>query len=194
MIELRSGRKEYVPNAPAARAADGRPTIHKKAKEARDSALAAERLQSSIPTCIADAQSYTVKREEKAEARWATILVKQDVKLILLRTNVMAKKRNTDLAFLMGGDPKTMDPEVRAWYMAERQVILIQIVPTAAALPSSTSTTTPPPISLPRTTPSATTGDTPSFTTTATTSPTATSTPGLATSAPDHFGYGHSEL
>ena len=39
------------------------------------------------------------------------------VKLDLLRTGTEAKKRNHDIAFLVGGgDPDTMDPEVRAWF------------------------------------------------------------------------------
>ena len=121
--------KEYAPDAPAAGAADGCPKGHKKAKAARDAAPAAAKLQVSIETCIADAHNHAAKREEKAEARWTAIMAKQDIKLDLLKTTTAAKKRNNDLAFLMGGDPTAMDPQVREWFMAQRHAILSQIDP-----------------------------------------------------------------
>jgi hypothetical protein len=42
----------------------------------------------------------------------------------LLQTTSAAKKRNTDLAFLIGGNDTAMDEETRAWYEAHRQAIL----------------------------------------------------------------------
>ncbi|KAE8791224.1 putative methionyl-tRNA synthetase [Hordeum vulgare] len=62
-------------------------------------------------------------REEKSKAKWSA-LMKQDVMLDLLRTNVTAKKRNTDPTFLMGADMVTKDPQVKVWYLAERNLIL----------------------------------------------------------------------
>ena len=132
--------KAYVPDAPAAGAADGRPDGHKKAKAVRDAAPAAAKLQASIDTCIADAQTHAAAREEKAEARWKALMANQGIKLDLLKTNTAAKKRNNDLAFLMGGNPEAMDPEVRAWFMAQRRVILSQIAP--APTPTATATAT----------------------------------------------------
>ena len=46
-------------------------------------------------------------------------------KLAEKKANYAAKKRNTDLKFLMGGeDTSKMSSPVKAWYMAQRQAIL----------------------------------------------------------------------
>ena len=62
------------------------------------------------------------------------------IKLDLLRTNVAVKKRNTDMPFLMSGADmlQSNDEAVKAWYLAERGLILNQ-------LPAATPTPTPPP-------------------------------------------------
>ena len=102
--------KAYVPDAPAAGAADGRPDGHKKAKAARNGAPAAAKLQASIETYIADAQTHAAAREEKAEARWKVLMGNQGIKLDLLKTNTAAKKRNNDLAFLMEATRRRWTP------------------------------------------------------------------------------------
>ncbi|KAE8808278.1 putative methionyl-tRNA synthetase [Hordeum vulgare] len=74
-------------------------------------------MHASIEQCIADVESHSSMREEKSET-------KQDAKLDLLRTNVAAKKRNTDRAFPMeGGDTVMMDPQVKAWYLAKQNLM-----------------------------------------------------------------------
>ena len=45
-------------------------------------------------------------------------MANSQVKIDLLRTGTVAKKRNHDLAFLTAGDPAAMDPEVRTWFLA----------------------------------------------------------------------------
>ena len=112
--------KEYIPSTLCAGTSDGRPPMDcKKAKAARDNAPAAAKLQASIQTCIADAQTNAGKREEVQAKRWAALMANSQVKLDLLRTSTVAKKRNHDLAFLTSADPAQMDPELRTWYMAQ---------------------------------------------------------------------------
>ena len=67
------------------------------------------------------------------------------VKLDLLRTNVVTKKRNTDLAFLLGGADmlQSTDEAVKAWYRAHVGLILNQLPSTTTPMP--TPTLTPPP-------------------------------------------------
>ncbi|KAE8786157.1 putative methionyl-tRNA synthetase [Hordeum vulgare] len=108
-ITLDKVKDTYNPNALAPAAAEWHPDGTKKARVARDAAPAVERLQASIEQCIADAKSSAPRREEKSDGRWLALMTKQDVKLDLLRTNVVAQKRNTDLAFLIGAYTSTMD-------------------------------------------------------------------------------------
>jgi hypothetical protein len=68
------------------------------------------------------------------------MLANQGVRIALLKaTSPVAKKRNTDLAFLIGGNDAAMDEETRAWYDAHRQDIL-RPLSTASSSPSTTST------------------------------------------------------
>ena len=98
--------KEYVPSAACAGASDGRPPMgHKKTKAAGDNKPAVAKLQTSIQTCIADAQTNAGKREEVQAKRWVALMANSQVKLDLLRTGTVAKKRNHDLAFLTSADP-----------------------------------------------------------------------------------------
>ena len=70
-------------------------------------------------------------------------------KLDLLRTNVSAKKRNTDLAFLLGGADMlhSTDEAVKVWYMAESGLILNQLPSMTTPTPTTPTprTPTPPP-------------------------------------------------
>ena len=114
-VRLNLGKKDtYNPDEPATAAADGCPDGNKKAKAARAGAPAAERLQSSIERCLVDAKTHAIQRKEKCDARWSMLLEKQDIKIDLLKTTVATKKRNTDLAFLVGGNPTLMDDQVKA--------------------------------------------------------------------------------
>ena len=133
---LTKAKETYKPDAPTPGAADGRPDGNKGAKKAKHAESAAARVQESIEHCLADAKTRAAQREEKTEARWAALMTNNTVKLDLLRTNVAAKlkaqdakKRNNDLAFLMGGADmlQSGDEKLKAWFLAERGLILNQI-------------------------------------------------------------------
>jgi hypothetical protein len=70
--------------------------------------------------------------------RLKAMLANQGVRIALLKETSAAKKRNTDLAFLIGGNDANMDEETRAWYDAHRQDILRP--PSAPSSSASTST------------------------------------------------------
>jgi hypothetical protein len=64
------------------------------------------------------------------------MLTNLGVRIALLKATSAVKKRNTDLAFLIGDNDGQMDEETRAWYDAHRKDILRP--PSTAS--SSTST------------------------------------------------------
>jgi hypothetical protein len=132
--------EEYNPNAPATAASTSRPELgQKKLKELKKAGHPADRLQASFDKCWADAKAHAAGRDTKYDAWWKEMLANQGARIALLKTTSMAKKRNTDLAFLIGGNDAAMDEETRAWYDAHRQEIL-RPPSTASASPSMTST------------------------------------------------------
>jgi hypothetical protein len=92
----------------------------------------------SFDKCWADARAHTTGRDDKHDVHWKEMLANQGVRIALLKETSAAKKRNTDLAFLIGGNDGKMDEETRAWYDAHRQDILRP--PSAASSSASTST------------------------------------------------------
>ena len=142
---LAKAKETYKPDAPTAGAADGRPEGNKGAKKAKYAESAAARVQESIEHCIANAKTRAAEREEKTEARWVVLMTNSAVKLDLLRTSAAAKlkaqdakKRNNDLAFLMGGADmlQSGDKKLKAWFLANRGLILAQIPATPTPPPS----------------------------------------------------------
>jgi hypothetical protein len=117
--------EQYNPDASAPAASAGRPELgQKKLKELKKAGHPAERLQASFDKCWADARTHVAGRDNKYDARWKEMLANQGVRISLLKATSTAKKRNTDLAFLIGGNDAAMDEEARAWYEAHRQDIL----------------------------------------------------------------------
>ena len=100
---LAKAKETYKPDAPTPGVGDGRPEGNKGAKKGKHADSATTRVQESIEHCLADTQPRAALREEKTEPRWSALMMKSAVKLNLFRTNVAAKKRNTDLAFLLSG-------------------------------------------------------------------------------------------
>ncbi|KAE8774459.1 putative methionyl-tRNA synthetase [Hordeum vulgare] len=111
-LALDKAKETYNPDAPAPYAAKGRLDGTKKARAARDAAPAAQRLQASIEQCITNVKSSAARREEKSDARWSALMI-----------NVAAKKRNTDLEFMMRADTSTIDEKVKAWYIVQHDLI-----------------------------------------------------------------------
>ncbi|KAM3370389.1 hypothetical protein ACQJBY_017984 [Aegilops geniculata] len=146
---LDKAKETYKPDATTPGASEGRPDGHKLAKKGKNADATTARVQESIEHCLADAQARAVLREEKTEARWSSLMKNSAIKLDLLRTNVAAKKRNTDMAFLMGGADmlQSNDEQLRAWYMAERGLILnqMQTATPMTQAPAPTTTRTPGP-------------------------------------------------
>jgi hypothetical protein len=98
-----------------------------------------ERLQSSIKKCIGGVATTNAVREEKEaardvklDARWAMMFEKQEVKISLLKTNVIAIKRKEDLA-LLTADTSSMCTEVKAWHKAQCDIILAEMRPPPAS-------------------------------------------------------------
>nr|XP_020151696.1 proline-rich transmembrane protein 2-like [Aegilops tauschii subsp. strangulata] len=154
----RQDQGDIQADAPTPGASEGRPDGNKGAKKGKHADAAIARVQESIEHCLADAQARAVLLEEKTAARWSSLLTNSAIKLDLLRTNVAAKKRNTDLAFLMGGADmlQSTDEKLKAWYMAERGLILNQLPTTATPTPAPTPTPTPRPSDDASTTPGST--------------------------------------
>ena len=100
---LDKAKETYKLDAPTPGASEGRSDSNKGAKKGKHADAATARVQESIEHCLADAQARAVLREEKTDARWSALMSSSAAKLDLLRTNVAAKKRNIDLAFLLGG-------------------------------------------------------------------------------------------
>ncbi|KAK1647912.1 hypothetical protein QYE76_065717 [Lolium multiflorum] len=102
------------PDDPAPAASAGRPELsQKKLKEQKKAGHPADRLQVSFDKCWA-------ARARRREGRQARRAVEGDARqpgrrIALLKETSAAKKRNTDLAFLIGGNDANMDEETRAW-------------------------------------------------------------------------------
>lgn len=134
----------YDPKAASSAASKGRPIGHKKAKAARDTVPATERLYTCIEKCMTAAaaqaakrEELAAKREEDAASRWATVIKKQDDKLEILKGNVAPKKRQEDLLILTC-DTTGMDVE---WYDGQQSLILAEArAPASSTLPPATST------------------------------------------------------
>jgi hypothetical protein len=98
-------------------------------------------LQSFFEKCWANARAHNAGRDTKYDARWKEMLANQGTRISLLQTTSAAKKRNIDLAFLIGGNDAAMDEEMGAWYDAHRQAIL-RLPSTASSSPLMMSTPT----------------------------------------------------
>jgi hypothetical protein len=120
----------------------------------RDATPFIETLHSSILACIADTTvnaatraEQAAKMEEVASARWVLVMEMQDIKLDLIKANIVAKKRREDLAILIV-NASGMDDDIKAWCAAHRATILASRESSSTCAQPSTATpataTTPP--------------------------------------------------
>jgi hypothetical protein len=70
-----------------------------------------------VATNYAVSEEKEAAREEKFDAWWDKMFEKQEVKIGLLKTNVIAIKRKEDLA-LLTTDTSSMCAEVKVWHKA----------------------------------------------------------------------------
>jgi hypothetical protein len=113
--------EQYNPDAPAPAASAGHPELgQKKLKELKKAGHPTERLQASFDKRWADARAHAARRDNKYDSRWKEMLANQSFRIALLKATSTTKKRNTDLAFPIGGHNAAMDEETRAWYDAHR--------------------------------------------------------------------------
>ena len=142
---LDKAKETYKPDATTPGASEGRPDGHKLAKKGESADAATTRVQESIEHCLADAQARAVLREEKTEARWSSLMKNNAIKPDLLRTNVAAKKRNTDMAFLLSGADmlQSNDEKLKAWYLVQRDLILNELPTATPMTPTTTRTPSP---------------------------------------------------
>src|SRR3954469_13810173 len=142
---LDKAKETYKPDTPTPGASEGRPDGHKLAKKGKNADAATALVQESIEHCLADAQARAVLREEKTEARWSSLMKNNAIKLDLLRTNVAAKKRNSDMTFLMGGVDmlQSNDEKLKAWYLVQGGLILNELSTATPTTPTTTRTPSP---------------------------------------------------
>jgi hypothetical protein len=134
--------EQYNPDAPAPAASVGCPRLsQKKWKELKKAGHPIERLQASFDKCWAGARAHATGRDDKYDTWWKEMLANQGVRIALLKATSMEKKRNTDLAFLIGGNDGQMDEETRAWYDAHCQDILRPSSTTSSSSSTPTAAT-----------------------------------------------------
>ena len=141
----KSKTEQYNPDAPAPGSSNGRPELgQKKLKDLKKMGHPAERMQASFNKCWADARTHAAGRDDKFDGRWREMLANQGARVALLKTTAAVKKRNTDLAFLMGGgNTELMDEETRNWYEGHRSDILRPAPASSSSSPAPTSSSSP---------------------------------------------------
>ena len=120
-------------------AGGGRRAPHRGQQEGQGGEGRGAGCRTAIEKCIIYAATNAAIRDETSRARWAELLGKQDAKLDLLRNTAAAKKRNTDLAFLSTMatmDLGSVDAQMRAWLVSERDKILPQMAPPVVTPPA----------------------------------------------------------
>jgi hypothetical protein len=113
---------------------------NKAAKAVALGAASIDKIQSSINKCLTNVSSNLLIRDKKADERWATLLQKQEEKMMNEKERVAVKKRKDDFK-LLNASAAGMDTWVLVAHNFYKDMILDENATKMAASSAGASTT-----------------------------------------------------